>query len=66
MWAKGARAQALTEQQDDAGKNDDQSAQADACGPNPQRRGPWQAGSILAAAAHGHVQELLPLLGWLP
>lgn len=59
------QARALTEQQDDTGQHDDQGAQADARATRPQRSGPRQAGAVQAAAAHGHVQGLLALLGRL-
>lgn len=58
----GVRRPALTEQQDDAGQHDDQGPQADAGAARPQRSGSWQAGAVLATAAHGHVQGLLALL----
>lgn len=57
---------ALTEEQDDAGQHDDQGAQADARAPRTPGSSPWQAGTVLAAAAHRHVQGLLALLGRLP
>lgn len=63
---KGLKVQALTEQQDDAGQDDDQSTHADAHTPSPQGSSPRQAGAVLAAAAHSHVQGLLALLGRLP
>lgn len=59
------QARALTEQQDDTGQHDDQGAQADARATRPHRSGPRQAGAVQAAAAHGHVQGLLALLGRL-
>lgn len=64
----GSRCQhvGLTEEQDDAGQHDDQGAQADARAPRAPGSGPWQAGTVLAAAAHRHVQGLLALLGRLP
>lgn len=62
----GLRAWALTEQQDDTGQHDAQSAQAEACALCPQRSGPLQADAILATVAHGHIKELLAMLRWLP
>lgn len=62
----GGGGRSLTQQQEGAGQHDDQCAQAEACATRQHRGGPRQADAVLAAAAHGHVQRLLALLGRLP
>lgn len=53
-------------QQQPAGQHDEEGFEAEPRAPRPQRGGPWQTGTIPVAAAHGHVQGLLVLQGWLP